>query len=386
MNVAIVETDLKGHRITFIQKYAKAFLANHHNVSVHCPKSKELLEILPLECDFYSYNAPRIKKYINNRFDWPLNSLNKWLDLNKHFKINNLSVEFVFFMSLDVYRFTLKPLIHGRLKPLRNLLDLITPTVLDKIFPYKWAGLSIQPQFDTDKILFAKYCKKIAVLNEEFDFKNTILNKKIVAFPDIANVEFAGTYTDFVIPIIKKAKGRKIVTVLGAMGKRKSILTLLDTAQILSEEPFFFIFAGEKHFQDLNVQEKDRVKTIEESTPDNCFFYFKRVEDGQRFNELIQISNIIFASYLNFMDSSNILTKTAFFKKPVIVSNNGIIAKRVKKYQMGVCIREGMASDVKKAIYILVDYYKLDDTKLNEYYTLHNEEQLMHKMETVLKS
>jgi hypothetical protein len=52
--------------------------------------------------------------------------------------------------------------------------------------------------------------------------------------------------------------------------------------------------------------------------------------DEAQFNSLVYICDILFAAYNNFPNSSNILTKAAIFQRPVVVSNNFCMEKRVK--------------------------------------------------------
>lgn len=130
--------------------------------------------------------------------------------------------------------------------------------------------------------------------------------------------------------------------------------------------------------------ELDRITSLKNSDLDNLFLHLQRIPDGVLFNELFKISDIIFASYLNFADSSNILTKVSFFKKPVIVSDNTLLSKRVKKYNLGVCIKEGMVSETIIAIENILSSFNYNEAKFEEYYSLHSESKLKSVLNSII--
>ena len=59
-----------------------------------------------------------------------------------------------------------------------------------------------------------------------------------------------------------------------------------------------------------------------------------------QFNAFINACDVIFTGYLNFKGSSNLLTKAAYFNKPVIASEGFCMGKRVEKYHTGIVIKQ----------------------------------------------
>jgi glycosyltransferase involved in cell wall biosynthesis len=74
------------------------------------------------------------------------------------------------------------------------------------------------------------------------------------------------------------------------------------------------------------------------------------LESEAEFNELISISDSLFAVYRNFSDSSNMLAKAAAFSKPILVSNQYLMGRRVIEYGIGIASDEEDANQMMQAI------------------------------------
>jgi hypothetical protein len=95
----------------------------------------------------------------------------------------------------------------------------------------------------------------------------------------------------------------------------------------------------------------------------------------------------LFAAYLNFPHSSNLLTKSALLEKPIIVSEGFLMAERVKKYRMGKVIPEGNVKDGLAAMMSLLGKEKnCKEPLFKEYYRKHNPEALKDAMNSVIES
>lgn len=182
MNIALVEPQITGHRITYLKCYAKALVGMGHNVHIYAPKSNELTKNNEGNICFYEYNLPAEKSFILKRFDWSLNLFNKWIHLSHLINENSPDVDLVFFITIDFYKFYFSPMIHSRLKPIRKLVDKILPSVLDTFFKFKWAGLSLHPQYGMNLIYLSRNCVAIGLLNEFHHFGNEIINRKKIIF------------------------------------------------------------------------------------------------------------------------------------------------------------------------------------------------------------
>lgn len=133
-----------------------------------------------------------------------------------------------------------------------------------------------------------------------------------------------------------------------------------------------------------------RIQTIVKSAPHNCFFYFERIPNEAQFNSLVNVCDILFAVYNKFPHSSNILTKAATFKKPVIVSNKFCMAERVRKFGLGLTINEGNTLQCIEALYKLFSQSESDTRQTKQdfegYKQFHSTERLYTAFSAILKT
>jgi len=74
------------------------------------------------------------------------------------------------------------------------------------------------------------------------------------------------------------------------------------------------------------------------------------VTDETVFNAVINVSDIIFAVYRDFSRSSNMLSKSANFEKPVLVANDGLMGRRVIHYQIGLAVESDNVHAMKEGL------------------------------------
>ncbi|NER81125.1 MAG: glycosyltransferase family 4 protein [Leptolyngbya sp. SIO1D8] len=283
----------------------------------------------------------------------------------------------------------------------------LTHHLIDLIFPYNWSGiyfrpgdlrfkkLSLIPHYATAR---SPRCKALTLLDEEF--AQTIVDKldaPVIPFPDLTDEAGPDPNLDIIKQIREKAGNRKIIGLIGALSKRKGLLTFLEVAEKSIDKDWFFVMAGPLNqstfHQEYNQRLADdfkKVQSILESPPDNCFFHLQSIPDGPQFNAFINAFDILFAAYENFPYSSNILTKAAVFQKPVIVSDGFCMAKRVQQFQFGVSIPEGDVAECIQAIQQLCDSPSQDMPQFrfdfDGYKQLHSTERLGQIFQSLLGS
>ncbi|HDL01817.1 MAG TPA: glycosyltransferase [candidate division Zixibacteria bacterium] len=218
--------------------------------------------------------------------------------------------------------------------------------LIKKIFPFNWSGLCFHPRhlrinekrlFNPDKMFKLDSCRAVAVLDEGIKDKLAVRinDKPVIAFPDITNDSVGEVDNAIVIRMKKKAKGRKIIGLVGNLTKHKGLLALLEVSERTQDRNWFYVFAGPLDKSTFTTPELQQIQLTVESGQENCFFYFEYLRDGREYNSLIDALDVLFAAHKNFPHSSNTLTKAAIFKKPVVVSDGYCMAERVKKYNLG---------------------------------------------------
>jgi hypothetical protein len=68
--------------------------------------------------------------------------------------------------------------------------------------------------------------------------------------------------------------------------------------------------------------------------------------DETSFNAILAGADIIFAVYRDFYRSSNMLSKAAYFEKPILVSSGCLMGERVARYGIGLAVASNSASEI----------------------------------------
>lgn len=396
--IALIDPLWNGHHPTYFKLFSKTLLEMGHQVMAFCIKPTELSTWLTNYCPqpnklFHTFQIqPASSQFLVRRFSSTLTAIKRWQYANA--VIQNASSklkkspDLVFFPFLDAY-----------LPPY-----LLAPYILDQIFPYTWSGIYFQPRHLRIKqrlspirrglltphtVFKASHCQTVAVLDEGTAEKlQSKINKTVIPFPDITDKSLPDLSFSIVSQIQEKACGRKIVSLLGSLSKRKGLLLLLEVAQKLIKEEYFFVFAGYLDQSSFRPEELKKIKYLTSLNLPNCFFYFKRIPHESQLNALIEICDILFAVYKDFPCSSNFLTKAAVFKKPVIASNAFCMGERVKKFSLGLTIDQENILQCINAIHRISNDSDFNGNKIqldfDKYTCLHSIKNLQLAFQSIL--
>ena len=173
--------------------------------------------------------------------------------------------------------------------------------------------------------------------------------------------------------ILQKAKGRKIIGLIGGQDRRKGSFLFFDIARrCRHKKDWFFLFCGKMNYAKSDKEIESLKKAIGNFDRwENCFFYFEHLPDESHFNAVVNICDAVFAVYQNFPFSSNIMTKAALFGKPLVVSNGQLMAQRVEKFGLGFCCEPEIPDTCIEAIERAVDQ-PLPPEGFEKYYHQHS--------------
>ena len=391
--ISLVDLQSGGHHETFALLYAQVLLELGFEVWIFFPKIeifKELENVYGDQLKTFQTNF-RLRGFKNKYLSFalsPLEIISRWKYTNKIIKEasrrNNKKTSLVFFLFLDSF---LQPLVYG--------------FVIDLVFSLRWAGLYLQPTrilkektfknnllSNDSHTLYSRRCQFVAVLDETIteDF-NRVTKKQAIPFPDTIDIS---DYPDTLEREIRTiSKDRTVIGLLGNIGKRKGLINFLKVIQLLDPQKYYFIIAGELEEESLVGSEKKLIKNLKEGKPENCYFCFRRINDGPEFNNLVKACDIISAVYNDFPHSSNMLTKAAFFKKFVVTSDRYLMSERVQKFSLGLCVQEKDSESLSKAIMALAKGTDIEGNKITpkfeEFYQEHSYKKLKSTLESALK-
>lgn len=237
----------------------------------------------------------------------------------------------------------------------------LTPALLDRIFPYQWTGVLFHPRAErlqsrrsrrprflrNDYCAQTSNCKGIAILDEGIAEKlqQAIAPTPVIVFPDfIIPAPEADAPPDWIQALRRRAGSRTMVGCLGALNPRKGVFTLLRIAMEMDSSDLFFVFAGNVTRKDLGPDELRIWDAAVAHPPENCAFHLSNMSDVE-FDAVVANCDVIYAAYRRFPHSSNLLGKAAKFSKPVIVSTGFCMEERVRRFSMGIAVREDDAPE-----------------------------------------
>jgi glycosyltransferase involved in cell wall biosynthesis len=297
------------------------------------------------------WKHPGVPRFIPKRFQEHVRSMRIFrrlgVLLNAWEKEHDQTVELVFFACIYDHQFR-----HARtgIKWLRRPwsgLYLHNRAFRKPGSPFSGSELMPCPE----KIAMYPNLRSLAVLDEAAvaPLSNFTCGKNVVFFPDLIDTSTAPELHPLEKKIRDFANGRKVVGCLGQLQPSKGLIPFARVAIDPAFRDIFFVIAGKCLWDMYTPDEQHFLRSVVEATP-NVFVYYERISDGPAFNGAVKSCDALCASYLDFTNSSNMLTKAAWFEKPIIVSDGYLMAERVRQFRLGEVIQEGDTEQLGLAI------------------------------------
>lgn len=270
------------------------------------------------------------------------------------------------------------------------------------VFHYPWSGIYLHARSfripDSpipysnrmpcpEKIFTVASMSSVCVLDEGAVTPMKILSggKPVFEFPDITDCTIEEPLSGETLAgkVKSFANGRRIVACLGHLQKTKGIYELCLAARDPRLHDVCFFFGGEVNWAEMSPAEIQIVQATWEQCP-NVMTHLLRISSDAVMNEVILAADIVFAAYTNFPNSSNIMTKSAQFETPIIVSDGYLMAERVRKHQTGTIVPEGNIAAITHAIRSLLDQPAIPQNGYRDYSKNHSEEKMLSVLARVL--
>lgn len=322
MKIALIEPNIGGHHLTYLLAFHQALQKLGHQVTIYTTATLQIenRQIIRFHKMLMLPKQP-IRKKITVVINLFLTLLNLW-EVRTHLE---KKTDLLFFCCMDDY-----------------MSELLPRMLFSKMIPFPFTGLFLSPRnkgkylrLDRRNILSSAPCQAVAVLDEFCQEQLTPYQPNIVQFPDFTDESAPNQKYELVTQILKKANGRCIISLLGALHARKGIHTFIQTAGQMDPNAYFFVMAGKSYLTKEELQEIE----YHFANRSNCLFANSRIPSEADFNRLIEISHIVYAAYVDFSQSSNMFAKSAFFQKPVIVSKGYYMEEIVQHYRTGIAIQ-----------------------------------------------
>ncbi|HEY4800106.1 MAG TPA: hypothetical protein VII99_13585 [Bacteroidia bacterium] len=371
--------------------YAKQILELGHKVSIVCADEEKFRDFIIIEkgldvtiCPLKNHEAESSIFSSRNFYSQYI----LWKGLKRSL-VGIRNIDFVFFMYFDdfIFDFNEKWVRPARINNLivRSLNKYYLPNFVDRCLPANWSGILFHPRFlkwkNVGCFFISKYNDSICLLDETYDLTFTVKHKYMI--PDVTDEQDPNPLSELAATVLIKAKGRRIISLLGSLEKRKGIIPYLDVIQSADADKYFFLLAGKLDIT-FSKEELDRLENVRRNL-ENCYCIFDGIPTEVDFNSLVKISDILYLVYIEFFHSSNLLTKASLFRKPVIVAKGYCMGKRVEHYNTGIAIANCNAEEIKYALDNFDSIFNPSKAQYSKYFSLHSETKLKDSLSIILK-
>jgi glycosyltransferase involved in cell wall biosynthesis len=163
--------------------------------------------------------------------------------------------------------------------------------------------------------------------------------RPVIVFPDPTNGAIGGLGSSLAEKLRRFAGGSPVVGCLGHLQPTKGATTLARVALDERYRRFCFAFIGTVTWARYSAADQEMLASVGERSP-NSFAHFFRPDTEEAFNDVFRVCDLIYAAYIDFPHSSNILTKATVLERPVVVSDGYLMAERVRQYRLGEVVPE----------------------------------------------
>jgi hypothetical protein len=203
--------------------------------------------------------------------------------------------------------------------------------------------------------------------------------------PDIADISLPEQVSSLARQILERAANRKIVFMGGSIGKQKNLARWFELIALANPKDWFFLQIGRLNHNNLLPEDQLALANIVKHPPKNLWIQPEYLADERQFNEIITLSSVIFAVYRDFARSSNMLSKAAYFEKPLLVAAGQLMGKRVDHYQIGLTVDQDSASSMYQGLLALDSIENIKDN-FGLYRQDFNEAAMQAKLQAILKN
>lgn len=221
-----------------------------------------------------------------------------------------------------------------------------------------------------------------------------IPGRTIVRFPETVDVRLpaAGEPSAALAETVRRlAGGRRVVSLVGWLQRSKGLQAFTRLVHDPRLRDCFFVLAGEVDWRGFA---HDEVRQLRDSwqKADNLFTRFERLDELE-LNALLKITDVVFAAYVDFPHSSNLLAKAAFLDRPVVVSRGYLMQRDVEEHRLGLAVPQDDPEALCAAIRGLLADDAWQDSATggadrprqgDDYRRLHGEEHLVEALSRIL--
>ena len=207
------------------------------------------------------------------------------------------------------------------------------------------------------------------------------IRNDVAVIPDITFEEEKDLDHNLLNKILSLAEGRKIVSCVGAIERRKGVLELIKIFG--QQKDVLFIIAGKLRENSFSEAELREYISIKQNCKNGLFI--EKFLSNEEINSIYNSSSIVWAAYVDFPHSSGVLTKAAISHKPVIVNSGFLMEERVREFNTGLVVDLTDLETAKNTIFQQFEY-NWDITTFEAYKKAHSISEFTEKFKNFITS
>lgn len=164
------------------------------------------------------------------------------------------------------------------------------------------------------------------------------MGKRVVVFPDFTDLELKPP-SGLAAKVKSIAGNRRIISLVGHLQRTKGLVNFTAALRRPELKDSFFFLGGEVYWGEIDTPTRLSLLRAWEDA-ENLYCHLQRLSNEACLNQIIQISDVIYAVYSDFPNTSNIMTKAALLRKPILVSEGHLMADLTATYSLGEIVPE----------------------------------------------
>ena len=174
--------------------------------------------------------------------------------------------------------------------------------------------------------------------------------------------------------IKEMAFGRMVVGLLG-VEQNEGITALIRLIKKVDIDKYFFVFAGKLDFSLMDIKQREEVEIFMNDHAPNILFILQPLTDDE-INQIYTEIDISYLYFYNYVSSNNLLTKAAYYQKPILANKDYCVGETVKKFKIGLSVNGKMEESVNALEFLRLerlDFKVFDKEDFSGYFALQSE-------------
>jgi hypothetical protein len=178
------------------------------------------------------------------------------------------------------------------------------------------------------------------------------VGKRVVVLPDFTDLQLEPS-SGLATKVKAMAGNRRIITLVGHLQRTKGLVNFTAAMKRPELKDAFFFLGGEVYWGEIDPPTRMSLLKLWEDT-ENLYCHLQRLSSEACLNQIIQASDVIYAVYSDFPNTSNIMTKAALLRKPILVSEGHLMADLTKHQSLGEVVPEDDVSAIAASLHRMI--------------------------------